>query len=150
MPLQVQFTNLSGGDISTYNWMFGDGGVSTEKNPSHVYAKKGTYSVILTVIGTDNTKTATKTRDTYIDVKGKCFLASSLDSPGQIEALRAITLGAAVTLKLDAEIGSIECGKRADFAVLEDDPRELGPARLKDARIWGTVQGGRVFEAAKL
>ena len=36
------------------------------------------------------------------------------------EALRAVTLGAAYTLKLDAEIGSIETGKRADFAVLED------------------------------
>ncbi len=69
---------------------------------------------------------------------------------GLDEALRTITLGAAYTLKLDGEIGSIEAGKRADFAVLEDDPRELGPAGIKDARIWGTVQGGRVFEAAKL
>ena len=40
------------------------------------------------------------------------------------DALRTITLGAAYTLKLDGEIGSIECGKRADFAVLEDDPTE--------------------------
>ena len=38
------------------------------------------------------------------------------------EALHAITLGPAWTLKLDHEIGSIECGKRADFCVLEDDP----------------------------
>jgi predicted amidohydrolase YtcJ len=69
---------------------------------------------------------------------------------GVDDALRTITLGAAYTLKLDGELGSIEAGKRADFCVLEDDPRELGAARLKDARIWGTVQGGRVFEAAKL
>lgn len=69
---------------------------------------------------------------------------------GLDEALRTITLGAAYTLKLDGEIGSIETGKRADFAVLEDDPRELGPARIRDTCIWGTVQGGRVFEAAKL
>ncbi|MXW48027.1 MAG: amidohydrolase [Gammaproteobacteria bacterium] len=63
-------------------------------------------------------------------------------------ALYAITLGAAYTLKLDGEIGSIECGKRADFAVLEDDPIQIGGERLKDVRIWGTVQDGRVFEAA--
>ena len=62
-------------------------------------------------------------------------------------ALRTITLGAAYTLKLDGEIGSIESGKRADFAVLEDDPLEIGAERLKDVRIWGTVQGGRIFEA---
>lgn len=64
------------------------------------------------------------------------------------EALYAITLGAAYTLKLDGEIGSIEAGKRADFAVLEDDPREIGGEKLKDVRVWGTVQGGRIFPAA--
>ena len=66
------------------------------------------------------------------------------------EALRAITLGAAWTLKLDGEVGSIETGKRADFAVLEDDPTEIGAEMLQDVRIWGTVQGGRVFEAASI
>jgi len=65
------------------------------------------------------------------------------------DALRAITLGAAYTLKLDHEIGSIEVGKRADFAVLRDDPLELPPERLKDVRVWGTVLGGRVFEAPR-
>jgi predicted amidohydrolase YtcJ len=64
---------------------------------------------------------------------------------GVADALRTITLGAAYTLKLDHEIGSIECGKRADFAVLEDDPLEIGADRLKDVRVWGTVQAGRVF-----
>ncbi|RYF83220.1 MAG: amidohydrolase [Comamonadaceae bacterium] len=63
------------------------------------------------------------------------------------QALRAITLGAAWTLKLDHEIGSIECGKRADFCVLEDDPLAMDPATLKDARVWGTVLSGRVFPA---
>jgi predicted amidohydrolase YtcJ len=69
---------------------------------------------------------------------------------GVQEALRSITLGAAYTLRLDHEIGSIECGKRADLAVLEDDPLEAGGEALKDLRVWGTVQGGRVFEAAAL
>ncbi|WP_415404839.1 amidohydrolase [Tateyamaria sp. SN3-11] len=63
------------------------------------------------------------------------------------DALYAITLGAAYTLKLDGEIGSIEAGKHADFAVLEDDPTAATPASLKDIGVWGTVQGGRVFAA---
>jgi predicted amidohydrolase YtcJ len=61
------------------------------------------------------------------------------------EALWAITMGAAHTLKLEQEIGSIEAGKRADLAVLEDDPEEA--ADLRDVRVWGIVQGGRVFAA---
>lgn len=67
---------------------------------------------------------------------------------GVTDALHAITLGAAYTLKLDHLIGSVEVGKLADFAVLEDDPLALAPEQLKDVRVWGTVLGGRVFAGA--
>ena len=60
------------------------------------------------------------------------------------EALFAITMGAAYTLKLDSEIGSIETGKRADFVALGDDPLAVDPMALKDVPILGTVFGGRV------
>lgn len=66
---------------------------------------------------------------------------------GVVEALQAVTLGAAYTLKMDHEIGSIETGKFADFTVLDDDPLEKPPETLKDVRIWGTVLGGRAFPA---
>lgn len=69
---------------------------------------------------------------------------------GVAEALYAITMGAAYTLKLEHEVGSIEVGKRADFAVLEDDPTEIGGEKLKDVRVWGTVQDGRIFPVADL
>ncbi|WP_235962754.1 amidohydrolase [Jannaschia marina] len=64
------------------------------------------------------------------------------------EALWAITMGAAHTLRIEQEVGSIEAGKRADFAVLDDDPETADD--LRDVGIWGTVQGGRPFEAAAL
>ena len=63
------------------------------------------------------------------------------------EALRLITLGAAHTLKLDNEIGSIECGKIADFAILGADPLAVAPEALKDVPVLGTVSGGRVHLA---
>ena len=66
------------------------------------------------------------------------------------DALHAVTIGAAFTLKLDGEIGSIETGKRADFAILEDDPLSVAPALLKDVPVWGTVVGGRVFSCADI
>ena len=65
-------------------------------------------------------------------------------------ALHAITLGAAYTLHMDGEVGSIEVGKKADFAVLDDDPTAVAPEALKDVPVWGTVQGGRIFAAAAL
>lgn len=61
------------------------------------------------------------------------------------EALRLITLGAAYTLKMDDEIGSIEVGKRADFAVLGDDPLAVPPETLGDVPVRGTVLAGKVF-----
>ena len=58
------------------------------------------------------------------------------------EALRAITIDAAHLLHQDADRGSIEVGKLADFAVLEEDPLEVDPERLKEIGIWGTLLGG--------
>ena len=58
------------------------------------------------------------------------------------EGLYAITMGAAYTLKLDRDIGSISVGKIADFAVLGDDPRAVSPQALKDVPVLGTVSGG--------
>jgi predicted amidohydrolase YtcJ len=66
------------------------------------------------------------------------------------DALRTITLGAAYTFGIDGEVGSIECGKQADFAVLEEDPTMIDSERLKDIKIWGTVHGGRKFAAATI
>ncbi len=42
----------SDGSVLSRSWTFGDGGASTEPNPSHPYAAAGTYDVTLTV--TDN------------------------------------------------------------------------------------------------
>jgi predicted amidohydrolase YtcJ len=63
------------------------------------------------------------------------------------EALRAVTVGAAYTLKMDGDIGTIEAGKWADFAVLEENPFNVDPSDLKDIPVWGTVLGGKVFQA---
>ncbi|MEV8468862.1 amidohydrolase [Fluviibacterium sp. DFM31] len=60
------------------------------------------------------------------------------------EALYAITLGAAHTLRLDGEVGSIETGKAADFAVLGEDPETVAPEALCNVPILGTVSGGVV------
>ena len=63
------------------------------------------------------------------------------------QALHAVTLGAAHTLKLDHAIGSIDVGKFADFAVLEANPLTVAPEAIKDIKVHATVLSGRVFEA---
>jgi predicted amidohydrolase YtcJ len=61
------------------------------------------------------------------------------------EALHAITLGAAYSLKMDHEIGSVEVGKRADFAVLDTDPLDDPDTNLKDIFVHATVLNGRSY-----
>ena len=64
------------------------------------------------------------------------------------DALYAITLGAAYTLHMDHLVGSIEPGKYADFAVLEDSPLQVSPDAIRDIGVWGTISGGAPHKAA--
>lgn len=60
------------------------------------------------------------------------------------EALSAITIGAAYSMHMDGDVGSIETGKFADFVILGDDPLAVDPMALKDVPVLGTVLGGQV------
>ena len=67
-------------------------------------------------------------------------------------ALRAITINAAYSWGKEDMLGSIKPGKIANFTVLEENPYEVAPVRLKDVAVWGPVFEGRVFpvpEASK-
>lgn len=63
------------------------------------------------------------------------------------KALRAITIEAAQVIGLDAMVGSIATGKKADFTVLDRDPYEGGAAKLQDVQVQGVVFEGRWFPA---
>jgi len=45
-PTTIQFNNLTQNG-TTYTWYFGDGGSSSQTNPSHVYTQNGFYDVTL-------------------------------------------------------------------------------------------------------
>jgi gliding motility-associated-like protein len=46
-PFTVNFNNTSSG-ANTYNWAFGDGNISADQNPTHIYETMGQYTVLLT------------------------------------------------------------------------------------------------------
>ena len=60
VPLTVQFTDKSTGNIISWLWHFGDSQTSTLQNPSHIYQDFGTYTVSLTVKSQDSSDTETK------------------------------------------------------------------------------------------
>jgi PKD repeat protein len=50
IPAPITFINISQNAV-TYEWNFGDGGTSTQSNPTHSYAARGTYLARLKVTG---------------------------------------------------------------------------------------------------
>ena len=64
------------------------------------------------------------------------------------DALRAVTIEAAYSWRMEHELGSITAGKAATFTVLAEDPYEVDPGRLGDIAILGTVYKGRWFPVA--
>ncbi len=52
----VYFVNCSQGAVS-YDWSFGDGFTSNQKNPTHTYTEAGTYQVTMRATGYDSSDT---------------------------------------------------------------------------------------------
>jgi len=65
-PLEVNFSNMSTGEMESYLWEFGDGNTSTEINPAYEYQNPGLYTVTLTAYGVYGTDT--KIKENYVEV----------------------------------------------------------------------------------
>lgn len=59
------------------------------------------------------------------------------------KAMKMVTVDAAYALGIDDRVGTIETGKFADFVVLDADPQEVDPKKIKDIGVVATVMGGR-------
>jgi PKD repeat protein len=66
------------GTIASYAWTFGDGGTSTQQQPTHAYAASGSYDVTLTV--TDNggaSRSVTQTVSVTVPVHAISYVGAS-------------------------------------------------------------------------
>jgi PKD repeat protein len=107
VPFVVNFQDISMGKPSTWAWDFGDGGMSNEQNPTHVYPFEGAYDVRLTVTNQYGSDTVFKTGTTsqrnnatpiimpvFVDVTGPIVLAPTMQ--GGAPAASATTQAGAV------------------------------------------------------
>lgn len=62
------------------------------------------------------------------------------------EAMRAITIDAAYTARLENKIGSIEPGKYADFTILEQNPYKVNPEDINKINVQATVYRGEASD----
>ena len=117
VPGAVAFTDLSTGNPTSWSWDFGDGSVSSQKNPPHMYTVAGTYTVSLTVrngYGMDK-----KTKAAFINAGSKPVADFTADETG-----RHRTLHGDVHRPLDREPHQLVLGlrRRHDLHRAEPEP----------------------------
>ncbi len=66
-PLAVSFTDESTGDITAWNWDFGDASSDTLQNPVHTYTAAGSFDVRLIVFGPGGADTLTVAAMVHVD-----------------------------------------------------------------------------------
>jgi len=118
----VQFTGPAGMDA--YQWEFGDGNTSSNKDQSHLYLSPGTYAVNLTVAKDDCIKSCTGTvvvhAINYIEWQ-KCLGGSGYDNSRRVQQTadgRYIVAG--VTASSDGDVSGKHGGDDGWVAKLVD------------------------------
>jgi len=66
------------------------------------------------------------------------------------DAIRAMTLGGAYTMRKENELGSIEKGKVADMVVLNRNLLEIEPDSIIDSKVVYTIFAGKIVYDAKM
>ncbi|TQD28285.1 PGF-pre-PGF domain-containing protein [Methanolobus vulcani] len=90
VPLEVQFTDTSSGNPTSWSWSFGDGATSTDQNPLHTYDVAGDYTVSLEVTNDYGSDSIVKTNYIHITVPNEAPTAtieSILPNPAKSGAL---------------------------------------------------------------
>ncbi len=64
------------------------------------------------------------------------------------EAMRAITIDAAYTARLENEIGTIDIGKSANFTVLDSSPYKVKPEDINKIKVEATIYQGTIAPIA--
>jgi PKD repeat protein len=63
----MSFSSTCSMDADNYSWDFGDGGTSTEANPSHTYTTAGTYTVKIMAMSKNGKKMDETTKTVTIN-----------------------------------------------------------------------------------
>lgn len=134
-PLTVSFTNLSTGEITDYEWDFGDGETSADSNPAHLYDAVGVYTVSLMISGPGGSDTEIKVN--YIIVNEPTAVPPELISPADQSTDVSIT---PLLSWHKADVGfwyRVQVATDVDFTALEFDQSSITDTTLQLPQLSG-------------
>lgn len=153
--LRVAFSDLSStvadGPITAWQWNFGDGGRSIERNPIHSYLTAGTFNVSLTV--TSSGGSHTRTRSGYIRVLSAQGSAQLDENGGTASANGVSITVAAGALDGQVSFGITRVNREINFNVFETINRvgeTFAITHDNDGENMSTVAGGAGLEPVLL
>jgi len=119
--LRVSFTDLSttiGTEaITSWQWNFGDGGRSTERNPVHTYLASGPFDVSLTVTSSGGSHTRTRSDYIFIDAPQG---SAQLDENGGTASANGVSITVAPgALEGEVDFGMTRVNTQIAFNVFE-------------------------------
>jgi PKD repeat protein len=147
-PLRVRFTDRTRGNVFRWHWDFGDGGISGEQHPEHVYETPGLYSVKLAVEGAGGTNAFVGEKEIrVIDPRNRMSLGSRRAFPGQKDLYVPLTIkhaqaiqGCQIAFRFDPavlELARVEIDRNSNFA--EVAPELIVHNVLADGAGWMVV-----------
>ncbi len=117
----MNFTDQSRGTIDSWEWNFGDGAISTDQSPIHIYEYQDTFTVSLTVTGPAGTDTMTKTD--YISVVS----SDNPDLTARCREFHTYDFGAKIVVKVEVvNTGNDKAGRFKVSFYLSDSGFALG------------------------
>ena len=135
-PLIVNFTNNTSGTVTT-EWLFGDGGTSTNVNPLHTYLAAGNYTVTL-ITTNSNGCSDTLIKTDYINIQPPVATINNL--PQQGCAPLSWTFGSTVTSVDPIVSYQWDFGNGATSTL--QNPSYTFPAGDYDIQLVVTTSGG--------
>ena len=110
-------TTIGAGPITSWQWNFGDGGRSDERNPIHTYLVSGPFDVSLTVTSSGGSHTRTRTDYIFIDAPQG---SAQVDEEGGTASANGVSITvAAGALDGEVEFGITRVNSQIAFNVFE-------------------------------
>ncbi len=97
-------SNDPDGTITAYAWDFGDGNSSTQANPSHSYAKAGSYSITLTVVDDKGAQASSSTTASISEIGSNLPPQANANGPYSATIGSAVQFSSAGSLDPDGSI----------------------------------------------